>query len=204
SPDPRFISAKTQMEPGFQPEPLRRIDSRKLPADPNATDGEDDSEFDEDNSEEQLKDTLKNALSDIIDGKVSFTPEDSQSLANFTQKYGEVLLNPPEKGSNVLHLLVTETELRKPEPELLGHFVTYLVKHGKGLLETQDGYGYTPLIRAISAKKKKDRKEERMAEWMINAHPKIGPILAISDRQNQNCIHAAVLKRRRQYLPRLM
>lgn len=165
---------------------------------------EDDTDSDDEENEEQLKDTLKHALSDIIARKVSFTPDDSQSLANFTQKYGEILLTPPEVGPNVLHLLVTDTDLLKPEPDLLAQFVGYLVKHNNKLLETRDGNGCTPLIRAISAKKKKDRKDERMAEWMINAHPKIGPILGMSDRQNQNCIHAAILKRRRQYLPRLI
>ncbi|KAK3948552.1 hypothetical protein QBC32DRAFT_327684 [Pseudoneurospora amorphoporcata] len=176
------------MERDFEPAPLHRTGTgaRRRIVDPNDTEGEEDSEFDdEDNNEEQLKNTLKDALSEIIDGKVSFTPENSQSLANFDRQYGGILLHPPEKGSNALHLLVTHTELRKPEPELLGHFVTYLVKHGNALLETQDGEGCTPLIRAISAKKK-ERRDERMAEWMINAHPNIGPILAISDRQNQN------------------
>ncbi|KAK3389075.1 hypothetical protein B0T20DRAFT_464739 [Sordaria brevicollis] len=173
-------------------------------ADPNGTDGDDDSDFSEDENENQLKDTLKHALSDIIADKVSFMPEDSQSLASFTGKYGEVLFTSPEAGPNALHLLVTEPDLPMPRLELLGDFVTYLVKHGNKLLETQDGDGFTPLMRAISAKKKKDRKEERMAGWMIHAHPNIGPILAITDPQKRNCIHAAVLKRRRQHLSRMI
>ena len=188
----------------FKPTAPRRIDSRLT--DQNVIDREDeDSDFDEDDNEEQLKDHLNDALSDIRDCKVSFKPEDSQSLDSFTQKY-EKIFQPPEYGPNALHLLVTETNLPKLEPNSLGQFVTYLVKYDDRLLEQRDGdgEGCTPLMRAISAKKTKDRRDERMVEWMIRAHPEIDRILRISDGKKQNCIHAAVLKRRRQYLPVLI
>lgn len=137
---------------------------------------------------ELLPDLLKGILRDIDHATIRFPLDD------FTQqRCDELASHGTGKGasSNALHLLVFDLTLPKMvTTSALKELVTFLVQHPNKLMERKDHQGYTPLMRAIEAKKMDD-----MVGWMCDAHPNIDAVLAICKDKRENCLHVAVQKR---------
>lgn len=164
-------------------------------ADSSEEDSSDDDDDDDDNVKAKrgrvsVETLLKRTLQQIADGTVDLTRHDY--LAAFKSKdLHDLVADTGDKSlPTALHILLDDkkSDLPTVPDEQKKLLVTALVQHGNNLLAKVDRDNKTPLYQAI------DFKNEKMVEWMCEAHPNINSIL-VKPSNNQCYLHFAIKKK---------
>ncbi|KAK4220571.1 hypothetical protein QBC38DRAFT_462461 [Podospora fimiseda] len=147
----------------------------------------------------QLK-RLRTALDTIAAGEVDLT--NKTQLKDFVSNEIPNLAKPTKdkKQPTVLHLLAVDQKAQHPNLPKINDFqmkllVGALIRHNSALVGIRDDQKRTALYHTI------DVRNEKMVEWMCDAHPDINSILSES-KNNQHYLHLAI-KKKLKYFPTL-